>query len=393
MLIHLFKLIWNKKKQNFLLLLEIFIAFIGLFAAFTFVLYPYNNYKLPLGFEHENVWVVNLNPPDEIKNMDSLQIFNESVKKALLSLNGVENVAFSSVNFPLSGNVFNAAIRFNSAETWANFYTADDYYASVLGLNVQEGKWYSKDDRITNTRPAVINETLKKKLFGSEDALGKIVESDVSTEKIRIVGVVTDTKDESEAEVPGAGLFLRRDTTEMRYAYAILIKVNPAADPALESRMQKTLLNTQRGADIEIGHLTQMKDDANKRMLIPFIIFVSIAGFLIINVALGIFGVLWYNIHRRRGEIGLRRAVGATEKGIYRQLVTEAVLLATLSLILGTFFAIQFPLLGLLELPVRNYYMAIILAILFIYILVIICALYPGRQAATIHPAVALHED
>ena len=59
MLKHLFKLTWNKKKQNFLLILEILFSFIGLFAGFTFVLYPYNNYKLPLGFEHENVWVVN----------------------------------------------------------------------------------------------------------------------------------------------------------------------------------------------------------------------------------------------------------------------------------------------------------------------------------------------
>ena len=48
MLKHLLRLTWNKKKQNFLLILEIFFSFIGLFAGFTFVLYPYNNYKLPL---------------------------------------------------------------------------------------------------------------------------------------------------------------------------------------------------------------------------------------------------------------------------------------------------------------------------------------------------------
>ena len=110
-------------------------------------------------------------------------------------------------------------------------------------------------------------------------------------------------------------------------------------------------------------------------------------------MALGIFGVLWYNIHKRRGEIGLRRAVGASGMAITRQLVTEAVLLTTLSLVLGSFFAIQFPLLKVFSLPVENYVIAIIFSILFIYALVIVCSLYPGKQAAAIYPADALHED
>ncbi len=128
-------------------------------------------------------------------------------------------------------------------------------------------------------------------------------------------------------------------------------------------------------------------------MLVPFIIFVVIAGFLIINVALGIFGVLWYTIHKRRGEIGLRRAVGATGRAISWQLVVEAVLIATLALVIGSLFAIQFPLLNLLDLPSENYITAIIYAILFIYVLVILCAVYPGKQASGIYPATALHED
>lgn len=393
MLTHLFRLIWNKKKQNFLLLLEIFIAFIGLCAGFTFALYPYNNHKLPNGFEDENVWTVNFKGEDEIKNMDSLQIFRESVKKSLSSINGVEDVTYGSVNFPFSGNFFNTAFKYNGAETWANFYTVEDNYEKLMRLKVVEGRWFSSNDRVLNTRPAVINETLKKRLFGNEDALGKIVEADDAAERMKIVGVVADTKDESEYEVPGAGLFRRMDTSDMQHAYSILIKVKPDADAALESRVYKILANTQKNANIEIEHLSDLKDARNKAMRVPFMIFLIIASFLIINVALGIFGVLWYNIQKRRGEIGLRRAVGATGKAISRQLITEAILLATLSLLLGSFFAVQFPLLNLLDLPAHNYITAIIFSILFIYVLVIICALYPGRQAAGIYPAVALHED
>jgi putative ABC transport system permease protein len=110
-------------------------------------------------------------------------------------------------------------------------------------------------------------------------------------------------------------------------------------------------------------------------------------------VALGLFGVLWYNINKRRGEIGLRRAIGATGNAVSTQLVSEALILATFSLIIGSFFAVQFPLLNVFDLPAVVYLIALGLAVIFIYILVFICSLYPGKQAAAIYPAVALHEE
>ena len=95
----------------------------------------------------------------------------------------------------------------------------------------------------------------------------------------------------------------------------------------------------------------------------------------------------------RRGEIGLRRAVGATGKAVSSQLVIETLFVATLSLIVGSFFAAQFPLLNVFDLPATVYLIAILLSVIFIYLLVFVCSLYPGKQAAAIYPAVALHEE
>ena len=55
--------------------------------------------------------------------------------------------------------------------------------------------------------------------------------------------------------------------------------------------------------------------------------------------------------------------------------------------------AVQFPLLNVFDLPASIYITALLFAIAFIYILVTLCALYPGKQAASIFPAVALHEE
>ena len=393
MLTHLFRLIWNKKKQNFLLIVEIFFSFIGLFAAFTFFLYPYNNYKIPTGFEHENVWVVNFNRVEQISSIDSLQMLRESVKKILSSMNGVEDVSLTSVNYPFSGNGFNTPLKYNGDETWANFYTVEENYEKLMRMKMLEGRWFSSDDVVANIRPAVINENLKKDMFGDEDPLGKIIETDAAAGRMKIVGVVQNAKDESEAEIPRAGIYRLMDTADLRHAYSIMIKLKPGADAAFESVVYKTLSNTIKHADIEIEHLSELRADKNRAMRIPFIIIMVISGFLIINVALGIFGVLWYNIHKRRSEIALRRAVGATGNGVSRQLVTEAILITTLALIVGSFFLVQFPLLGVFQLPVNNYIYALIYSTVFIYVLVILCALYPGRQAARIYPAVALHQD
>ena len=74
-------------------------------------------------------------------------------------------------------------------------------------------------------------------------------------------------------------------------------------------------------------------------------------------------------------------------------MVSEALVLSTLALMVGVFFAIQFPLLNVFDLPANVYFKGMILSVVFIYSLVIICAFYPGRQAADIYPAVALHEE
>ncbi len=391
MLSHLFKLIWNKKKQNFLLILEMFISFIVMFAVFTLLVYYYHNYKLPVGFDYKNVWAVNYNSPDDIKSTDSLVMFQESVKKVMKSMNEIEEVSFCSNNLPFSMNESNTGVDYNKKEVLTNIYTAEDSYASVLNMELLEGRWFSKDDNASKDRPVVINKALKEELFGDDKAVGKVMGTDAN--KMKIVGVVANFKDKSEFQAPNFGMFRRMDTSEIRWNNAIIIKVKPTADAAFESRLYKALSNAIKNSNIEIGHLSAKRVTKNNIALVPMLIFMIVAGFLIINVALGLFGVLWYNINKRRSEIGLRRAVGATGNSVSKQLVGEALVLSTFALILCSFFAVQFPLLNVFDLPSSVYIIAIIFAVLFIYVLVVVCALYPGKQAAAIYPAVALHEE
>lgn len=383
---HLFILMWNKKKQNFLLMTEMFVSFLVLFAVLTIMVHYYRNYRKPMGIDYEQVWLVSYSNPLNTGNSDSVRMFYETLRKTIKSMPQVKEISLSSGNVPFS----TAAIQSGVGKVFnIDWYFVDDNYRDVLNLKVLEGRWFNAQDAAAG-ETVVINNALKQELFGNKPALGKqLGEGNLA----KVIGVVQDVKMRGDYTVPGKAAYHRVDTGRLKEMGKMLVRVTPDADIAFEGRLYKTITTAMKTANVEIQHLSDKRRNMNQMALGPMIILSIVAGFLIVNVALGLFGVLWYNISKRRGEIGLRRAIGATGTSVSLQLVAEALILSTFSIIAGVFFAIQFPLLNVFDLSAGTYMTAIVLSTLSVYLLVFICAFYPGRQAATIYPAVALHED
>src|ERR1700719_1154218 len=101
---HLFKLTWNKKKQNFLLIIEILVSFLVLFAVFSLLVYYYQNYKKPMGIDYENVWVANYSNAYKTDNTDSLTLFYETLRNTVKSMPYVKEISFASDNVPFSNS-------------------------------------------------------------------------------------------------------------------------------------------------------------------------------------------------------------------------------------------------------------------------------------------------
>ncbi|RPD42873.1 ABC transporter permease [Chitinophaga barathri] len=392
MLMHLFTLIWNKKKQHSLVILEMIISFMVLFAVFTLIVYYFTNYRKPMGFRYDNVLSVSISlPPGSTANKDSAAQVMQTLKRTVLALPEVKGMSYVSSNSPFSMNTSNNVINHNNQEVMAMYYTVDDAYPQVLGVKMLEGRWFNATDAHAKEPPVVINETLKENFFPGENAVGKILK--MGDEPHRITGVVQTLKDKGDYVASKAGTYKRAGDDAPLWLSRILISYDLNTDAGFEGRLFKTFSSVLKTSSIEIEYLTKKRVSTNSVSLIPMILLLVVGGFLIINVALGIFGVLWYSVNKRRAEIGLRRAVGASGSGISGQIVSETLVLSTFALLIGVFFAIQFPLLNLFNMPSGVYITAIVLSVLFIYILVVICAFYPGRQAAQIYPAVALHED
>ena len=118
---HLFKLIWNQKRQNFLLTLEIFVSFIVLFTVFSLIVYNYQNYKRPMGFVYKDVWVVRMNMKAED---DTVKRYFQPITQLLKSMPEIEDFSWSSFNTPFSNGMSSYSSHYDKKGANSNIYFA-----------------------------------------------------------------------------------------------------------------------------------------------------------------------------------------------------------------------------------------------------------------------------
>jgi putative ABC transport system permease protein len=393
---HLFKLIWKRRKSNFLIMLEIFVAFMILFAVSSLSIYFLKNYAQPMGINTNNVWAVyvNYNAPSDSLNKNN----GELIAQRLKSFKEIESYSFGWGTFPFGNSHSNRGFDFNGKNLETGVMDADENYPSVLGLQLSEGSWFKNTDTTLTYTPVVITQCLKEELYGKENAIGKYLQSEniesnkadeAKSKKEKIVGILTNFKHDSDFSATENTII----TPFNGWKSSFLMKVTPSVSAEFEAQFAKSLRQLGKDWTIEVLHMDEMRTEKNQFYMIPLTMALIVSGFLIFNVAFGLFGVLFQNINRRRGEIGLRRAMGATGRDISFQFVSEMAVLATFAIALGVFFAVQFPILNVFDVATSVYIWGVIIAVASVYGLVLLCSWLPSRQAAAIHPAVALHED
>ena len=398
MIKHLFKLIWNRKKSNFLMITEIFIAFFVLFMAFVMMCYIGGNYLKPLGFSYEDVWILSM----DYKNTKTEEVIAtlEQFENMLNAFSEVESVSFSNSLLFIPDGMSASDYSYDGKEVNAHNLYAGDNFHQVLNIELLSGRWFDKTDDAASIDPLVINYRLAEELFPNQDPLGKIITR--GKKEYRVIGTVGEFRRAGEltGSIRGAFLRFKPDSENGRAVLKdglfnrFLIKVKPGSGMAFERRMINQLSSAGKTFTLKARKMEDARKTAFKKTIVLPLILLVISSFMITNVALGLFGVIWYNINRRKPEIGLRRALGAPSNTIYKQIIGEALALTTFGITIGSFFALQFPLLkifGFIENEV--YFLAFVLSLLFIYMIVIICSLYPSHLAAKIQPAAALHED
>ncbi len=387
MIQHLIKLIWNKRSTHALVIIEIWASFMVLFGVLSLIVYNLSNYMQPIGFNYESVWKVDLRANQDTVDIDKKL---QNIARKLRSYPEIESVTRMSSNTPFSGNQMSNGFSYNKKDVSPDHYVTDPEFFKTLDLEVIQGKPYSVADRVSKFTPIVINKATQQKLFEQENPIGKVMKKD--KEEMRVVGVVNTFKAKGEFMEDKPAVFEligANDTWNNNF----LIKIKPGVDAHFEARLVKDVTAMVKDWGIEVVYLTDSHQMRTNLTKVPVIIFLVVSGFLLSNVALGLFGILNLNIAKRKNEIGLRRAMGSTDGKIMLQFLGEMWVLALFSILLGLLFAIQFPILNVFDMAAHVYISAMLGAIVVIFVLVTLCAWYPSRQAAKIQPASALHEE
>ncbi|HEX5084620.1 MAG TPA: FtsX-like permease family protein [Blastocatellia bacterium] len=402
MIKHLFKLVWNRKRINFLITLEVFLSFLVVFAVIIFAVYYTDNYRRPLGFDYQNVWNIGVERRAGSGDKDLPQHL-ETSRRLMAALRefgeiecaaGVWGAPYSNANWTSGRDDKKTGKSF---EFGVN--TVTDDLKDVLGLQIVRGRWFGKEDDGASYKPVVINRKLARDLFGDEDPIGKDMSNPEDKERVeeRVIGLIDDFRKNGEFAALSGYAISRNDLTFKSGAQppsSLLIKVRPGTTAAFEEKLLARLQPEARDWSFNIKPLVEMRASVFQKYLVPIAAFGLVAGFLLIMVGLGLTGVLWLNVTQRTKEIGLRRAKGATRRRIYKQILGELFIVTTIGLLVGVLIVVQFPLLDLLGFASPEVYTAsIFISLGLIYLLTTVCGLYPSLLATRIHPAEALHYE
>ena len=419
MIRHLFKLIWNRKRANALVIAEIFVCFLVLFAVSTLSLYSWTNYHRPLGFAYENVFSIDVQfsesrpeasrtsvsgPAGAAPAPPGVENPHESRQRALLAVvksdPAVVDAAWASpIPFSHSNEVRTFAFR--KRDLSYSVARCTDEYKDVMGIEITRGRWFGPEDDGGGYEAVVITEALARRAFGDQDPIGQSITGDRDLNgpaeiERRVVGVMRAFKQEGEMETEESYVLTRVafSAAQMRRIGSMALRMKPGADASVEARLARALQAAAPDWSFKVEPMV-MGAELNRRLyMAPLGVGALVALFLILMVALGLSGVLWQSVTTRIREIGVRRAMGASGMDVQRQVIGELMVMATLAMLGGIAVVLQFPFLDLLgPVPKSVFFAGLSLTIVGLYGLALVCGLHPARLATTVHPAEALRYE
>jgi putative ABC transport system permease protein len=409
MISHYLKLIWNRRRSNLLIMVEIFLSFLVVFGVMTLCLRYADSYRRPLGFSRQDVWAVSI----DLRTLEReglgadvpAGVFDtyREMLSAVRELPEVVDVAGASCT-PYGHSHWTSGSTFGAWHLRYGVSEATDRFANVLGLEITRGRWFDSRDDGARWMPVVINERLAREIFGAKDPVGNAIPQEKSSDgtlarEKRVVGVVRDYRQDGElpgARAPENYLFQRHDLMDVtrRPPQNLLVKLRPGTRAVFEEKLMRRLQEVARDWSFEVQTLDNLREDWLEITLAPLVAFGVVAAFLILMVGMGLTGVLWQTVTQRTREVGLRRAKGATIVDIRAQILGELVVMTSVAVLAGVAVVVQFPLLKLVDfVPATVYAASLVVSAASIYLLTVACAWYPSRMATGIQPAEALRYE
>jgi predicted permease len=333
------------------------------------------------------------------------------LQERLSQLPGLEAAGLSSLT-PFSGGVSNNPMLAEGYEmargesiVTVNHVSVSDHYFETLGARLVAGRWFDAGDAEGRRKVIVIDDRVARKFFPDGNAVGRRMWPLRGTERmfapppddqmLTVIGVVaemrlTDVVDDPGTRTNGTCYYPFRQ----RASRVVGLAIRTIGEPTM---ITGTLRRAVAELDPEMPlHQVQPVDSLIDHSLIdrrtPAVVAAGFASVALLLATLGVYGVLAYHVSQRTREFGIRMALGADSRRIFRLVLSDGGLIVGIGLLAGFAGAIlagrsiESQLYG-----VSAFDPGVLAAVVGTIVLVALLAIsIPARRAARTEPTVAL---
>ncbi len=274
-------------------------------------------------------------------------------------------------------------------------------YATVRNLESLSGRFFDSEDSMSRAKVAEVTQQFARKVYGSEAAaIGKDIK--INGLPFIIIGtfrekVETFGQSEIAADTILIPYTVSRYFTGSDAVKQLFFSVSDAGDVERATLLiQKVIQARHRPESVyHVENLTQLLTVAGKTANALTVVLLAISLVTLIVSGVGIMNIMLANVRTRIREIGIRKAIGATNREIKLQFLTEAVLISLTGGIVGTILGLALPFsvrfFTEYRIPISG--ISAIIAIFVATLVGVIFGTLPATRAAQLDPVEALHYE
>lgn len=283
--------------------------------------------------------------------------------------------------------------------------TVTDGYFQAMGVRLAKGRFFDTRDTPTSQPVIIIDERIAQRFWPDEDAIGHRMyramnPNDVaavtdSTRFLTVVGVIRNVQlmGPTPGDTPMGAYYLPfTQSTDRNLVIAVRADRNVAA---LAGAVRKAVTSIDRELPVfGVQTMESRFDQALVPRRVPMLIGLAFGAVALFLAAVGIYGVLAYQVSQRRREIGVRMALGSTAGDVLRLVLRDGMRITGLGLAVGLvgMFGLTRVIGGLLY-GVQPLNPAVIgLVALVLATVALVATLVPARRAAHVSPMAALND-
>ena len=310
----------------------------------------------------------------------------------------VESAA-ATTHFLIRSGMWSLIARTEATSRDARFTWISPEYFKTLGTPILAGRDFTDNDTRTSPKVAVVNENFARLFLPGGSPLGKtfrtLTEPDYPEAQYEVVGLIRNTRYHLlQSAVPPIAYIPNTQFPQGVVGNMMFIRSSaPLAGVEASVRRRIEAWRPQTGMQFQVFQQTISDSLVRERLLAALTGFFGVLAALLASI--GLYGILAYQALRRRGEIGIRLALGATRGQTMQMVLSEAALLVFFGLVIGVsgFLAVAKSAASLLfEISARDP-IHLSAAVIALAATGAIGSILPARHASRLDPMNALRDE